>query len=188
MEMIEGGSIDEMHSARVAATGSTVALFVPQNQQTKGKLEPSVERKLRHIGIACQGDKGDDFDLLDVSCGDGSLVPFLPEKCRYGGVDLSSEMIDLAKQKCQGKNFYVGTFPQTVPMWSLCDRIFFNAAIQFFQDTRSAIGEAVTLLKPQGRFVIALANGAEFVKKAHRWRRETCTMHSIYTQWQHCRA
>lgn len=165
MEKIDGGSIDEMHAARVAATWNTVALFLPQDyQRVKGKLEPTVERRLRHIGTACQGEKDENFELLDVGCGDGSLVPFIPDKCRYFGLDLSTEMIALAKQKHVGKNFCVGSFPQVIPTGSLYDAIVFNGSIQFFRDTRRVIDEAASLLKPGGRIVIAHINGAKFVK------------------------
>ena len=165
MEKIEGGSIDEMHAARVAATWNTVALFLPQDyQRMKGKLEPTVERRLRHIGTACQGDKDNNFELLDVGCGDGSLVPFIPDKCRYWGLDLSTEMIALAKQKHVGRNFCVGSFPQITPTGSLFDAIVFNGSIQFFRDTRRVIDDAASLLKPGGRIVIAHVNGAKFVK------------------------
>ena len=58
MEQIKQGSIEDMHAARVAATWNTVALFLPKDyQRNKGKVEPSIERRLRHIASACQGNK-----------------------------------------------------------------------------------------------------------------------------------
>jgi SAM-dependent methyltransferase len=165
MEQIEQGSMEEMHTARVTATWNTVALFLPQDyQRNKGKVEPSVERRLRHIASACQGNKDDDFELLDVGCGDGALVPYLPDNCRFNGLDLSPEMIALANQRCTGKNFWVGEFPQNVPAGSLYDAVVFNGSIQFFRETRLAIEEAASLLKPCGRIVLSHVNGAKFVK------------------------
>lgn len=165
MEQIEQGSIEVMHAARVAATWNTVALFLPHDyQRTKGKVEPFVERRLRHIASACQGNKVDDFELLDVGCGDGALVPYLPGNCHFNGLDLSSEMIALAKQRYTGMNFWVGGFPQNVPAGSLYDVVVFNGSLQFFRETRLAIEEAASLLKPGGRIVLSHVNGAKFVK------------------------
>lgn len=69
MEQIEESSSEEMHAVRVAATWNTVALFLPQDyERTKGKVEAFVERRLRHIVTACQGNQEGDFQLLDVGC------------------------------------------------------------------------------------------------------------------------
>lgn len=165
MEQIEQGTIDDMHAARVAATWNTIALFLPHDyQRTKGKVEPFVDRRLRHIASACQGNKVDDFDLVDVGCGDGALVPYLPDKCHFNGLDLSSEMIALAKQRYPGKNFWVGGFPHDVPAGSLYDAVVFNGSLQFFRETRLTIEAAASILKSGGRIILSHVNGAKFVK------------------------
>lgn len=156
---------DDSHETRVATTWDTVALFLPQDyKRTRGKVEPYVERRLKFIAYACQGDK-DDYSLLDVGCGDGALVPYLGNECEYSGLDLSSEMIDLAKQQHPKQSFSVGSFPQDVPHGELYDTILFNGSLQFFKDTRQTLVDAAAMLKPQGRIVLSHVNGGKFVKE-----------------------
>jgi SAM-dependent methyltransferase len=167
LDVSSGGTpVEELHSARVKATWNTIALFLPADyQRKKGKIDPLVRRRLRHIANACHGEDGSHgFDLLDVGCGDGSLIPFLPKNCSFCGIDISSEMISLAKQKYPKNNFIVGSFPDDLPKESLFDTIVFNGSLQFFRDTRLAIEQACSLLKHKGRIVLSHVNGAKFVK------------------------
>jgi 2-polyprenyl-3-methyl-5-hydroxy-6-metoxy-1,4-benzoquinol methylase len=158
-------SVEELHETRVAATWNTVAMFLPQDyKKTKGKVEPYVERRLRHIVTACHGGSESKFDLLDVGCGDGCIVPYLPLNCRFSGLDLSNEMIALAKQRHPSQNFAKGGFPKGVPEGTSYDSILFNGSIQFFRDTRETLEAASYLLKPGGRIVLAHVNGAKFVR------------------------
>jgi len=156
------GGIEEMHEARVAATWNTIAMFLPQGYaRTKGKVEAFVERRLRYVAAACRGDLA--IDLLDVGCGDGAIISYLCNKCRFNGMDLSSEMIELGKQRYPRSNLWVGGFPRSVPAGSTYDAILFNGSLQFFRDTRRTLEHAANMLNPGGRIILSHVNGGIFV-------------------------
>lgn len=45
--------------------------------------------------------------ILDLGCGTGEVLVRLEEKYEMTGVDLSKEMVELSKKKCNTKDFYV---------------------------------------------------------------------------------
>lgn len=57
--------------------------------------------------IACLGDIKESSKVLDVGCGKGALIPYLP-KCNYVGIDISQSNIDTAKKRYPDKNFILG--------------------------------------------------------------------------------
>ena len=162
MGSIQAGSVDEIHEARVTATWDTIAMFLPQDYaRSKGKVEVLVERRLKHVVTACQGDQA--IDILDVGCGDGAIVPYLPRMCNYNGMDLSTEMIGMGQQRYPGSKFWVGSFPRNVTPGVTYDAILFNGSLQFFRDTRQTLQDVANLLKPGGRIVLSHINGGKFV-------------------------
>jgi 2-polyprenyl-3-methyl-5-hydroxy-6-metoxy-1,4-benzoquinol methylase len=52
--------------------------------------------KLAHISRVCQSEIMPADTVLDVGCGIGDLIPFLP-KCNYKGIDLVSQFVDKAR-------------------------------------------------------------------------------------------
>jgi SAM-dependent methyltransferase len=155
--------IDE-HS-RIAATWDTVALFLPlYYQQTNFKVESYVHRRMNCIVKACRD------RLLDVGCGDGAILRYL-SPTEYCGLDISTQMISLAKTLYPRHNFQVGSFPQDVPSSSGFDCILFNGSLQFFADTRATLTSARDLLlrcDTPGRIVISHVHGASFVRNECR--------------------
>lgn len=179
-------SVEQLHQERVAAAWDTVALFLPQDYaRSKGKVDPYVKRRIRHIVRACGfSSAGDDEpsssqrrrSILDVGCGDGALFPYLPESAvnekslHYLGLDVSKEMVELGRKRNPGGTFLVGSFPQDVPSTDdngdevLFDCILFNGSLQFFRDQREVLQQAVKRLMPGGRIVLTHVNGGKFVQ------------------------
>lgn len=179
-------SPEQIHAARVAAAWDSVALFLPQDYaRSKGKVEPYVERRLRHIVQACltSSSQGGRVRLLDVGCGDGALLNYLPTSsgiidynndadkettmCEYVGIDISSEMIDLGLRQHPNANLRVGCFPEcmTPNEQGFFDVILFNGSLQFFRDTRQVLQDATRFLTPKGLLVLCHVNGAKFVQE-----------------------
>lgn len=175
---------EQIHEARVEATWNSVALFLPNDYaHSRGKVEPFVDRRLRCIAnvinsAPAMNAVSGDIDskksfLLDVGCGDGSLAPYLSQSknlegkeefLNYYGLDISSEMIDLARKRwsfINTKQWIIGSFPEHAKrnfedVYTNMDfgSIIFNGSLQFFRDTTSTLKAASDMLKPGGRYVI----------------------------------
>jgi SAM-dependent methyltransferase len=178
-------SPEEIHAAKVAAAWDSVALFLPQDYaRMKGKVEPHVERRLRHIVQTCLSSQGSGgkIRLFDVGCGDAALLNYLPSSsgiidynhdnekaivCEYVGIDISSEMIDLGLRQHPNANLRVGCFPGCMSSADegFFDVILFNGSLQFFRDTRQVLQEATHFLTAKGRLVLCHVNGAKFVQE-----------------------
>jgi len=195
--------IDLQHETKVAAAWNTVALFLPLDySRNKGKVDPIVDRRLTHISSAiihtplivhkdhASLSESVSF-ILDIGCGDGCLLPYLKEAKLnngasislqgYRGLDISSEMIVLARERwkhiIEKNQFVIGSFPLDAKTLLLelkkssmshmdqgYTAIVFNGSLQFFQDTAQVLKDAADLLLPGGRLVLSHVNGANFVK------------------------
>lgn len=52
--------------------------------------------------------------ILDIGCGPGEIVPYLPEGVEYIGYDISPQYIDWAKHRFAGRGeFFAGPFQQS---------------------------------------------------------------------------
>lgn len=179
----EGGDLQEvphserLHAARIAASWNTIALFLPLDYaRTNGKVDPEVDRRMKLIASSCLLTG----PVLDVGCGDGATVSYLLEQSaeasngawKYVGIDLSTEMIDLAKKRGYDRSrltFLVGGFPESIhgtglPVETGYATILFNGSLQFFRDTNFALAEASRLLCPGGRIILSHVQGGDFVK------------------------
>lgn len=68
-------------------------------QRLSGR-DNAIKRVLKEINIQSKS------SLLDIGCGTGELLKFLPSDICYTGIDLSKEYIDSAKSKFPQNNFY----------------------------------------------------------------------------------
>jgi trans-aconitate methyltransferase len=97
------------------------------------------------------------------------LVPYLTRQpnVKYTGIDLSQEMIELGRQQHPRHQLIVGSFPDDCCTQQY-DVIVFNGSIQFFQNTQQTIEVAASMLKNNGRIVLAHVEGSKFVQQECR--------------------
>ena len=143
-----------------------------------GKRLEGVRFELGLIAKACS-DHGGDRSVLDVGCGDASLVPFLRHAGAklngYLGIDLSSRMLSIARRSEPALAFWQGSllddgFISSQHAQRRFGTVCFNNSLHLFADAEQAIGQAVRLLREQGpsRIVLAHYQGAANVREERR--------------------
>ncbi|HEY5695674.1 MAG TPA: class I SAM-dependent methyltransferase [Candidatus Saccharimonadales bacterium] len=100
--------------------------------------------------------------ILDIGCGEGTVTNFLKKefpnaKCVIG-VDISEEMIDVAKQTYKGIDFRMGEMDKLPLGDGEADFIFSRLAIHYSQDLRKTLAEVARVARPGALF---------FIKDAH---------------------
>ena len=95
--------------------------------------------------------------LLDVACGNGSLLKMLSAKhtLKGYGIDISEKMIDSARDQYPEFLFEVSPCEETPFQDRSFDTITVCAAYHHFPDIRGFAREAYRLLKPEGRLYVA---------------------------------
>jgi ubiquinone/menaquinone biosynthesis C-methylase UbiE len=97
-----------------------------------------------------------DDDVLDLGCGTGHLAQEirLLTDGRVVGIDLSPEMIALARQATpEGIEFVTGSV-ETLDLCGQFDAIFCNSAFQWFSDEPRALANCFAALRPGGRMAM----------------------------------
>lgn len=95
--------------------------------------------------------------LLDVACGNGSLLKMLSAKytLKGYGIDISEKMIDSARDQYPEFHFDVSSCDNTPFEDQSFDIITVSAAYHHFPDVRGFAREAYRLLQPEGMLYIA---------------------------------
>jgi len=95
--------------------------------------------------------------ILDVACGNGSLLKMLSNKCdiKGYGIDISEKMIENAKSKCPDMIFEVNGCEHTSFENQMFDFVTVSAAYHHFPNVKAFAKEANRILKPQGILYIA---------------------------------
>lgn len=107
----------------------------------------SRERRLRQFGIK----KGE--HVLDLGCGDGLNISILRQKGvnKIIGVDISKELLKLAKDNNPGIKFYVGS-AQSIPFAAgSFDIVLVDSVFHHLMEYEEAVKEIKRVLKPRGR-------------------------------------
>lgn len=98
--------------------------------------------------------------VLDIGCGTGSLVLRLANSAsELHGLDISSEMIRIARDKAQASDaghvtFHVGPFDEATPFEDESfDGICAYSILHLLEDRQDALARIYRLLKPGGFFV-----------------------------------
>jgi len=97
--------------------------------------------------------------VLDVGCGTGTFcLRLAPLGAQVHGLDLSDEMIRIARSKAEGTDnvhFHVGPFDATFDVFgsNSLNGIFAYSLLHLLQDRTAALQRAFDLLRPGGYFV-----------------------------------
>ena len=96
--------------------------------------------------------------LLDVGCGTGFLIDILAKRksAKYRGVDLSDEMIRVAKGKAiHGAEFTVGSADRLPYPDESFDIVACSQSFHHYPRPEEAMGEAKRVLKPGGLYILS---------------------------------
>jgi ubiquinone/menaquinone biosynthesis C-methylase UbiE len=96
--------------------------------------------------------------LLDVGCGTGFLIDLLAKQrpARYTGLDLSPEMIRMAKGKrIEGAQFVVGTADRLPFPDGGFDIVTCSQSFHHYPYPEKAMAEALRVLKPGGLYILS---------------------------------
>lgn len=106
--------------------------------------------------LAAEVLKADRPDLLDLGCGTGNHSQFFQKDFNVRGVDLSEEMLALARQKVPGVKFEQGD-ARTVNLDQQFDVVCMMSAVLGYQHTNEQVLETLrnvrSHLRPGGMFV-----------------------------------
>ena len=105
--------------------------------------------------------KGVSGVVLDAGCGPAVYTDGLVRAgCTIHGVDISPEMIALAKQRQFPKaSFSIGSV-ESLPFPSeMFDGILCVGVLEYLEQLEAAVGEMARVIKPGGRVVVTLPNG-----------------------------
>ncbi len=94
--------------------------------------------------------------LLDVGCGTGDIIAAVAPRSALG-IDISLEMVELAKRKHRAYEFVAGDIV-TYRSQEKFDTILYFDVIEHVIDARGALSSLSELLSPQGKLVVTMAN------------------------------
>jgi len=146
------------------------------NEWAKAGRGPSMERGHRPVGEQAIRllEIPDDGRVLDIGCGNGWATRLMAEQARFGrvvGIDISDEMVDLARESSDGfsnlefreasaekLSFAEGEFTHAFSMESL----------YYYSDIPRALQEIRRVLKPGGKFACVVDLYKEN-RPSHQW-------------------
>ena len=103
--------------------------------------------------------------ILDVGCGIGTFEQRLSE-LNIIGVDMSKEMIETARATTP--NTYCLVDAKRLPFSDASfDALFYVTSLEFMDDYKGAIDEAVRVLEPEGKLVAMVLNPESLYFKIH---------------------
>lgn len=94
--------------------------------------------------------------MLDVGCGNGRALNRLAQLCpvkAYAGIDVSPELIEVARRRSAGIDFIEGDFLQAT-LSQRFDLILMRFVVQHLDDWQKVLAGTDALLQPQGTLVI----------------------------------
>ncbi|MBI4153843.1 class I SAM-dependent methyltransferase [Candidatus Woesearchaeota archaeon] len=118
-------------------------------------------RALRIIGIEEDKTK----KLLDIACGQGTLVALAENYAATYGIDISNEAIKKAKAIAKNTNFKVSHAEELPFPGRFFDYITCMGSLEHFTDMDSALAEMKRVAKPGAKILIHVPNSVYLVHK-----------------------
>lgn len=97
--------------------------------------------------------------ILDVGCGDGTLVTALREGSGYAsylGIDVSTVAIERALRHAEDHTRFLAADAERFTTPQRFDAIVFNESLYYFEDPLGGAARYAALLEPGGRFVLSM--------------------------------
>lgn len=124
--------------------------------------EPGFNRRaLKILGIR----KDKNRRLLDIACGQGTLLAEAEDYAMTYGIDISKQAIEKAKKIAKSTIFRVSPAEKLPFKGSYFDYIVCMGSLEHFVDIDSALSEMVRVLKPNGKVLIHVPNALYLVHK-----------------------
>lgn len=102
--------------------------------------------------------------ILDVGCGTGNFSVKLAQRgCKVVGIDISDEMLDIARSKAKLKNLNIEF--HNMDVYNLAfednsfDAVFSMAAFEFINRPAAALDEMMRVVKDEGQVLIGTISG-----------------------------
>ena len=96
--------------------------------------------------------------IVDIGCGTGDYIAALSKKYgnrRFFGLDLSNEMLDIARTRCEDAEFQSGNADEQFPYPDdFADMLYCVDVIHHLTDLTTFFGESFRVLKSSGMLVI----------------------------------
>jgi ubiquinone/menaquinone biosynthesis C-methylase UbiE len=111
---------------------------------------PAVKKAIKNI----KGKK-----VLDVGCSIGAHSKIFSTKgAKVYGIDISEEMIKIAKSRVLKGNFRVADMKKLPFKNNTFDLVFYGLSLHYIQDVKQVMKEAYRVLKKKGRLLISTHN------------------------------
>jgi ubiquinone/menaquinone biosynthesis C-methylase UbiE len=167
--------LSEVREARAKAAASYFKSNAPDWERLRSLHAP--EREVEEAILRLLG-QGRMESVLDAGTGTGRMLELLaPHIARGVGVDASPEMLSIARDRlaklgshCQVRLGDVYRLPFIEKSF---DTVLFHQVLHYLDDPASALREALRVLKPGGRILIAdfAPHDLEFLRLEHAHRR-----------------
>lgn len=118
------------------------------------KIDESRKELYELLGDSLNGKR-----LLDVGCGFGKDIPYyIRNGATVFGVDISREMIKIAKQKIVGADLSVQNYSKTDYKSEYFDTIVSRYALQYSRNLKKTFQEIYRILRPGGVFIFLVSH------------------------------
>ena len=167
----------QVHHKLLEVTWDTSARFREDRHQNS-VISYEAERFMMDIAEQVLQNSKTQSRILDVGCGTGILFKYIKQYASMKklpvkdenmyGIDLSSEMIKICREKYPSSVFTNGDFLEYRPDGILFSSVILNECLHNFLDTRNALRHAVDLLHSGGILIVSHPRGYSNILTQHR--------------------
>jgi ubiquinone/menaquinone biosynthesis C-methylase UbiE len=124
------------------------------------------EKKFNEMALKALGvKKGKNKRLLDIACGQGTLLAMAENYVQTYGIDISREAVSKAKNMARSTEFKVCSAEKLPFKNEFFDYITCMGSLEHFVDIESSLSEMRRVLKKSGKAVIHVPNSLYLVHK-----------------------